>query len=118
MTFRTGLSTMLLEGRADAFARLLYPDMHAPWTLALSPEEEAAFWKHVQPYLHRQYTDMTFYMDFMFGLKEGLPGWAGYKVGFQIVQAYLRRHPGSPVTEWTALNPAHILAESGYGGPG
>jgi hypothetical protein len=44
----TLLDSVLIEGRADTFATLLYPEIEAPWTAALTAEQEAEMWQAFQ----------------------------------------------------------------------
>jgi uncharacterized protein YjaZ len=103
---------LVFEGRADAFARLAYPDRQAPWTDALTPAQEAAVWKAMQP--HLQTTSFPVMRRFIFGGNGQIPRWAGYTVGFRLVQAFLTRHPDWSVDRWTALDGHELLKESGY----
>ena len=47
----------------------------------------------------------------MFGLAEGMPRWAGYRLGFEIVNGYLETHPDLQVKAWTLL-PAREFLEA------
>ena len=49
--------------------------------------------------------------EFMFGLAEGMPRWAGYRLGFEIVNEYLETHPDLQVKAWTLL-PAREFLEA------
>jgi len=102
---------LMFEGRADSFAHMVYPDVVAPWTEALTAEQEAAQWQAMQPYLGTL-SGMT-QRKFMFGGTD-VPRWAGYTIGFHIVQDYLKKHPSVSVDKWTALDAHDLLAESGY----
>jgi uncharacterized protein YjaZ len=103
---------LLFEGRADSFARLTYPDRHAPWTEALTPAQEIAAWKAMRP--HLQTTEFPVMSSFIFGGNGDIPRWAGYTVGFRIVQAFLKLHPSWTIERWTALDEHDLLKESGY----
>jgi Predicted Zn-dependent protease (DUF2268) len=114
MTEMPLLELMLAEGRADSFAALLYPDHVAPWTHALTPEQERTAWAAMQPYLDS--TDEGTVGKFIFGMDKegGVPLWAGYSIGFQIAQSYLKHHPKEPPTRWSSLDAKTFLARSGY----
>jgi uncharacterized protein YjaZ len=45
--------------------------------------------------------------------KAGVPSYAGYAIGYRVVQAYLKR-TGKTVAETTFLPAQQIIAESGY----
>jgi uncharacterized protein YjaZ len=114
-TRRDLLISLISEGTADAFARQLCPDLHPRWLEALSPEEEARQWAAIQPLLDVPDLDGELYRRTFFGDAEaGVPAFAGYTVGYHIVQAYQSTHPGESVAEWTTRDPEAVLAESGY----
>ncbi len=104
---------LVFEGRADAFARLHYPHLAAPWTVALTPEQARHYWHAMHDALAS--TDPAVFDHWVFGGRDGVPKWTGYAVGFGIVQAFLERHPEVTVEEWTALDPHALIAASGYG---
>lgn len=105
---------LVFEGRADAFARLHYPELTAPWTVALTPEQARLHWHAMQDALAS--TDRSVFNYYIFGGRDGLPPWTGYAIGFGIVEAFLQRHPQLTVEEWTALEPHELIAASDYGG--
>jgi uncharacterized protein YjaZ len=108
---------LVVEGKADSFARLLYPDAHAPWTEALTPEQEQNQWQAMQKYLHARSSDTQ--QKFMFGGLVGsnhVPLWTGYTIGFHIVQSYLHEHPDVTIAEWTMMDAHDLLDQSGYAG--
>lgn len=107
------LDSLLMEGRADSFARTLYPDREAPWTHALTPEQEAAQWRGMQEYLSSTSVDRG---RFLFGDRNQIPQWTGYTIGFRIVQKYIQSHPNVRPVEWLTLDADQLLAESGYSG--
>jgi uncharacterized protein YjaZ len=107
------LTGLLTEGLADSFASMLYPHLHAAWTGALTPEQEAEQWQHIQPFLAGQ--DGAAYGRFMFGDEaSGTPWCAGYTLGYHIVQAYLKTHPEMSAVSLIGMEPHTVLAESGY----
>jgi len=50
----------------------------------------------------------------MFGGTEGVPHWAGYTIGFQIVQSFLKGHPELNVSQWTAIPANELLMQAFY----
>lgn len=88
-----GLGILLDEGRADAFAASLFPGTIVPWTRALTQDEEARAWMAIQPTLAR--FEPSFYNRFMFGIGGEVPRWAGYTIGFHIVQTFLSKRSPS-----------------------
>jgi uncharacterized protein YjaZ len=109
----TLIDYLVFEGRADSFARLLYPDKVAPHTEALTPKQEAEQWQAMQQELDS--TSLQTLRRYMFGLGE-VPLWSGYTIGFHIVQSYLANHYTASVREWTALEASELLKGSGYTG--
>jgi len=111
------LISLISEGSADSFARLVRPDLHPQWTDALSPEEEARQWHAIQPLLDKPDERYDLHRRFFFGDPEkNISPSTGYTIGFHIVQQYLKTHPGESVAEWTIKDPEVILSESGYPG--
>jgi uncharacterized protein YjaZ len=108
------LNYLVFEGRADSFARLVYPDIEAPWIDALTPEQEAQQWRKMESQL--SITDYGIKQRYMFGDGRSVPLWSGYTIGFHIVQSYLRQSPETTLSEWTAMDAWEILEQSGYSG--
>ena len=106
---RDPLESMIAEGKADAFAVRLFPTLRPPHTDTLSPEERQRAWEAFQQHVAAP-TD-TFRQDFMFGLAEGMPRWAGYRLGFEMVNGYLESRPDLDVKVWTLL-PAHEFLQA------
>ncbi len=104
---------LVFEGRADSFARLIEPGgQAAPWTSALTPRQESEAWRIIGR--HLQATDPQLLQGLMYGGAEGVRRWAGYTVGFHIVQAFLQSHPDLNVREWTAIPADELVRQSGY----
>lgn len=103
---------LVFEGRADSFARLVAPGLEAPWTSALTPQEEREAWRALEGQLGS--TDAEVPRSMTFGGVDGMPRWAGYRIGFRVVQAYLAAHPDVSVSEWTALPATELIRQAGY----
>ena len=104
---------LILEGRADSFARIVYPERQAPWTGALTPEQEAAQWQAMQDSLTSK--DPSINRRYIFGDGQ-IPRWTGYTIGFHIVQQYIHAHPEVSLEAWTSLDEHELLKQSGYSG--
>jgi uncharacterized protein YjaZ len=104
---RDPLEAMIAEGKADAFAVRLFPRLRPPHTDPLDAAEKLRVWEAFQKQLAAP-TD-TFREDFMFGIAEGMPRWAGYRLGFEMVNTYLEAHPDSNVQAWTLLPAREFL---------
>lgn len=108
------LNYLVFEGKADSFARLVYPDIKAPWTDALAPDQEARQWRKMEPQL--SITNYAMKQRYMFGGGRSVPLWSGYTIGFHIVQSFLQQTPEATIDEWTAMDANDVLAQSGYKG--
>jgi hypothetical protein len=101
------LGTVIREGKADVFARLQYPT--APpigHTAPLADSEREAAIAALRAYV-RNPTSFVF-AEFMFGRRPDLPRWAGYRLGYAMVQSYVTARPKLSAVEWTALPPGTI----------
>lgn len=109
----TLLETLLLEGRADTFARQLYPNITPPWVAgeALSQEQEREQWAFMKSRLTS--TDIVVLRAYLFG-GGGIPRWTGYTIGFRIMETFLKRHPDLDVETWSSMEAEAILRLSGY----
>jgi uncharacterized protein YjaZ len=45
---------------------------------------------------------------------KGIPQWANYKIGFQIMQDFLKNNPEMSIEGWTQLDGDEVLAKSKY----
>jgi uncharacterized protein YjaZ len=101
------IANVIREGKADVFARLQYPS--APpigHTALLADGEHKADIAALREY-ERNPGSFVF-AEFMFGLRPDLPRWAGYRLGYAMVQSYVKARPGLSVAEWTAAAPRTI----------
>ena len=112
---------MVLEGLAELFAAELYgPEYVGPWVSSLSAEETArsktilgqaldvSGFDKVRAYIFGDETSKQWGFP---GL--GLPHCAGYAIGYQVVQAYLRR-TGKTATEATFAPYREVIETSGF----
>jgi hypothetical protein len=82
---------MVLEGRADYFAGTLFTHP-APWTAALDATAYATAWRALSQQLNA--TESGALQTAMFGSPQaGIPAWAGYSIGFQLVSERMARAP-------------------------
>ena len=102
---------LVFEGKASSFAKLVYPEAAAPWTEALTPDQEREQWQALQPYLTTR--NLDFQRQIMFG-SDRFPVWTGYTIGFNMVQAFLEEHPDVSVETWTDVDAQELLQLSGY----
>ncbi len=108
----TLLDLLVNEGGADSFTAILYPEFVPSWTRAISLEQEITLWPSVRQELGSK--DFGVIQDFLYGDGESIPDQAGYTIGFQIVQGYLKANPDDPPIVWSRVDPRVVLDESGY----
>ena len=108
----TLLDAMVVEGTADAFATLQYPDMHPPWTDALPPPEERRLWPRVRRRFH--VSDPAEIRRVLFGDNDRVPLWTGYTFGYRIVKRYLDDNPGTHPAKLVGLRAGSIYEATGY----
>jgi len=95
----TLLDYLVDEGRAGAFAAMVYPEFTSPWLL---PEVNQTELRLMKDNLYN--TDIE---DFMFKNYS-------YTIGCQIVQAFLEKNPDVSIEEWTAMPADEILRKSKF----
>lgn len=106
------LSSLVFEGRADHFARIV-TGFAGPWTTALTSRQECEIFRGLLPQLHE--SKISWYV--LNNARAGqFPDWAGYTIGYRIVAAYLQNHPHASIEGWSLLSPSSLFEESKYGG--
>ena len=101
---------LVFEGQADSFARLVDPQRQAPWTNALVAPQERAAWQLMERHIGA--TDAETMRALMFGGVDDVPRWAGYTIGFRMVQAFLGAHPELTVSQWTAIPTSEFIGRA------
>ncbi len=107
----TLLDYLVFEGRGDYFAHLLYPEVIAPWTMALTENQKSELWEKIKPNLQSE--DMSYQMEVMFGSRK-YPIWGGYSLGYDIVLTALINNKNLKAVNWTNLEANKILELSKY----
>lgn len=107
----TLLDYLVFEGRGDYFAHLLYPNVIAPWTIALTESQKSDLWNKIKPNLQSE--DISYHMEVMFGSKH-YPVWGGYVLGYDIVLTALTGNENIKPGSWTNLDSDKILEKSKY----
>lgn len=104
------LEEILTEGKADAFAKILYPDVEAPWVKPLNNEEHV--WAIMKTVMEPQ---STLSIDFFSGNQDmNIPYWSNYKIGYQIMQDFIKNNPDVSIEEWTKMWATEILEKSRF----
>ena len=62
------MDAIITEGKADSFAKVLYPEMRVPWTEPLSADEEKATFKELKEIANS--TNWERYDEFSYGSLE------------------------------------------------
>lgn len=108
------LEDLILEGKADSYAHLLYPTVYCPWDSALSEDDKTTLWNRVKPDLDS--ISYPLYTKVMFGSDTSklYPQWGGYTLGYSIVQSMLKNNPKLTPVEWMNLSSEQILEMSDY----
>ncbi|ADH64512.1 Protein of unknown function DUF2268, Zn-dependent protease-related protein [Allomeiothermus silvanus DSM 9946] len=115
---------MVAEGLAEAFGVEVVGDasLVGPYSAALTPEQIEAVKPRFQEALET--TGFDTLRGYIFGdwaaeqfgyPKQGMPDYAGYTLGYQVVRAYLKR-TGRTAAEATYTSWREIVQESGYFG--
>lgn len=107
----TLLDYLVFEGRGDYFAHLLYPNVIAPWTMALTENQKLDLWNKIKPNLQSE--DISYQMEVMFGSRN-YPVWGGYSLGYDIVLTTLTNNKKLKADNWTNLGADKILEQSKY----
>lgn len=105
------LTSIILEGKADSFAGILYPDQIVPWLEPLSIESEKMVFDEIREHLGSAYSSL--YDDLLLGSGR-IPRWSNYKIGYTIMQSFLKNNPDLSIGEWTRLGAKKILQGSDY----
>jgi hypothetical protein len=110
---QTLLDSLVSEGGAEAFVRETYPDAPSiPWVRPLDPRTEARTWREARTVL-RSLDGPSVHNRWFYG-RDGVPRWAGYKLGYQIATAYLDLHPKESAADLARRSSAEIYRGSRY----
>lgn len=101
------LSNVIREGKADHFAVSLHPHLRPAHTQPLSAEELRTAWKRLMEF---EKDPTGFGADYMIGRFPNGTRWPGYRLGFEIVEAYVKSTRQAPA-DWIKV-PAPVIAEN------
>ncbi len=101
------LDAMIAEGKADYFATTLHPALRPKHTLALSDEELLRVWRAFEQMRHDDVP--SFRSRFMIAAQSDLPLWAGYRLGYEIVEACVGEQQRRPASGWLGVDPRTCL---------
>lgn len=109
----TLLAWFVAEGMADRFAEQAFPSIPpSVGDHALSAQQTAGVWARARPRLQDPQTILHLRRWFLG--RGGIPRWAGYTIGYDIVSAYLERHPGETAADLVTLGAARVLHGSDF----
>jgi uncharacterized protein YjaZ len=104
----TVLDSILMEGKAESFARIIYPEKINPWSVALTDIEKEKVMNELNGNLDSY--DYQIYQTLFSGdPSKGIPLWSNYKLGFEMVQDYLTAHPELTPEELVLTDSEEIL---------
>ena len=99
----TTLNSVIVEGKADAFADRIVKGVSPPWNVEL----DEATKKHV---VHLVNSYEVSQLDFVVGNEQKeIPRWSNYILGRDILNHYFESHPDQSIADWTYTNQADIL---------
>jgi uncharacterized protein YjaZ len=109
----TILGAVVMEGKADVFASILYPQIDVPWKDPMNTETKEKVVKELMEI--GDSSDPRLHLGLRSGNpSKGIPQWANYKIGFEIVQSYIENHPEVSVGKWTSMHEQEIIAGSEF----
>lgn len=107
----TPLEYLVLEGRADSFAKELFPNTKHPFIKTLSKEQEKRVWGLIK--LEMNVRNSEFNDKMMDGTKE-IPTGSVYSIGFNIIESFKINNPQIDDKELIDMTPEQILLLSKY----
>lgn len=109
----TLLEKALVEGKADTFAKTIYPNIDVAWNEPLEVKDYQKVWQIFNENLDS--TDSTLVQGFTDGNPYyGIPQWATYKIGNQVMQSFLEENSNLSIEEWTEMPEIDIFQKSKY----
>ncbi|MCA0987391.1 DUF2268 domain-containing protein [Guptibacillus algicola] len=109
----TLLDSIVFEGKADYFARMLYPDKEVPWNEPIPERSLENVIDEVKQ--HASSTSATTYSEFLYGNPaKDIPVWSIYKLGYPIMKSYIENTPDISVENWSDKNTTEIITDSDY----
>ncbi|MGD6776731.1 MULTISPECIES: DUF2268 domain-containing protein [Bacillaceae] len=104
------LEKVVMEGKAETFTKILYPDYEAHWIERLSNDERDRVWSFMDENKY-SVSEEDYSVLHNGSISKELPSWSNYRMGYQIMQEYLEKNPDLPVEEWTVLKAVEIIDE-------
>lgn len=102
---------VIMEGKADAFTKIVYPEYTVPWIEPLNDDE-----RHRVLYFLRMRRNSYNAEDIysMHNGGAGMPQWSNYKIGFEIMQSFIENNSDISIKEWTVMRAESIIKNSDF----
>lgn len=107
----TPLEYLILEGRADSFAKVIFPEANPFYINMLTKDQENRIWNLIKPELNKLNSEMN--DKLMIGTDE-IPVCSGYTIGFSIIETFKKNNPTVSDIELLDMAPKQILLLSKY----
>lgn len=108
------LDLVVMEGKAESFASIVYPEARIIWKEdPLSNDEEAKVLEELS--VNGESMDYIIYEKLVFGnSRKHIPGFSNYKIGYLLTESYIKNNPDISILEWTKKDAKEIVAGSKY----
>ena len=107
----TPLEYIILEGKADLFAKEIFPESNNPFWGMFDSENENRIWNLIKPKMRQRNTDMN---DKIFYGTKDIPYGSVYAIGYSILKLFKENNPGITDSEIIDISPEKILHLSKY----
>ena len=108
------LDLVVMEGKAESFASIVYPEAKIIWKEEpLSNDEEAKVLEELS--VNGESMDYIIYEKLVYGnSRKDIPRFSNYKIGYQITESFIENNPHSSLIEWTKLSAYELIRKSKY----
>ncbi len=112
-TNATVLEEVMLEGKADTFAQIMYPEVVTPWNDFSTKSQEENTWSYLEKNLNS--INASIKDDLFYGnSSKGILDTSNYKMGNKIMDSFIQENPSISIEEWTEMSADEILEKSKY----
>jgi len=105
------LDHVIMEGKADIFTKILYPDYSVPWIEPLKPNKSELVLQFITEN-RGSYDFGNVYKLRLGSFEDGLPTWSNYKISYQIMEKFLTNNPDLSIIEWTMMTADEIFDQT------
>ncbi|MGP4074952.1 DUF2268 domain-containing protein [Halobacillus sp. K22] len=111
----TLLESLVIEGLGEyAVCEVYGKDYTSPWTTLYSEKRLNQLWRD-KFILNLSTEERERHMDFLYGNKKrGLPRWAGYQIGYKIIESYHEAHPEQSLQKMMKLEAEDLINGSSF----